>query len=41
METEREQLYNELVEAKGEAEKWKAQYEGLRNAMLDTMERRF
>jgi len=38
---ERQQLHHELVEAKSEVEKWKAQYEGLRKAMLDNMDRRF
>lgn len=40
-ETARDKLENQLVEAKAEAEKWKTQYEGLKKAMRDTMERRF
>lgn len=38
---EHQQLNNELIKAKSEAEKWKAQYEGLRKAMLDTVDRSF
>ncbi|KAF9694394.1 hypothetical protein EKO04_007477 [Ascochyta lentis] len=39
--SDHDKLKSDLVAAKKEAEKWKAQYEGLKKAMQETMERGF
>ncbi|KAJ4346074.1 hypothetical protein N0V95_005749 [Ascochyta clinopodiicola] len=40
-EAERDKLQGELVAAREEAERWKEQYERLRRAVRDTVERQF
>ncbi|KZM25878.1 uncharacterized protein EKO05_0009150 [Ascochyta rabiei] len=40
-EAERDKLQSDLLAAKEEAEKWKAQYEGLKKVLWDTVEREF